>query len=240
MSKQLNLLEGLINNLSTRERLLVLLGALSIVYILWDSFLVAPIQAINNDLSSEHLLIQEQITILETRRILANSLLKNSKRKQILDEIQIVKTEMKTFDSQIIERLQGRVAPQYMASLLNDMLQKNEKLQLISINNLPAVPFVSSSSDHKDEDIQTINDPISLAQKKLNTLDSESIGIFMHPLEIQLQGRYLDILNYLTALEKMDWKVFWDQVKLEVMEYPNVKVQIKVHTFSLKDGWLSV
>ncbi|MCK5648236.1 MAG: hypothetical protein KAI22_05100 [Gammaproteobacteria bacterium] len=238
MSKHLNLLQSLINNLSSRERVLVLLGTLSIIYILWDTFLIAPIQSSNNNLVNERMAIQEQIINLETRRILADGLLKNSKRKQIITEIKVVEKEIKAFDGKILERLQGRVAPQYMANMLNDVLHKNEALELLSVNNLPAIPFVSHTEEEQKASPQKIKN--SVQNKQTQVIDPGLIGIFMHSLELQLQGNYLDILNYLVALEGLEWKIFWDQVNLEVLEYPKVKVQIKVHTFSLKDGWLSV
>ncbi len=234
MSTPVNLLQHFINNLSTRERVLVLLGVLSIIYVLWDTFLVAPIQSSNKKLVSERITIQEQMTKLQVRSLSANGLLKNSKRQQVLDEIQAVEKRINIFDSEILERLQGRVAPKFMASLLNDVLQKNQNLELISLRNLPAVPFVGRQKDENKQD-----ESLSVQEKEPEP-DPKLIGIFMHPLEIQLEGRYLDVLSYLVALENMGWKVFWDQVKLEVLEYPKVKVQINVHTFSLKDGWLSV
>jgi MSHA biogenesis protein MshJ len=223
MSKQFNLLQNLINNLTTRERVLVLLGILSVIYLLWDSFLISPIQSVNKALLGERLSTQEQMLNLETRRILANGLLKNSKKQDIEKEIQRYKKKIKDFDGKIVERLQGRVAAENMVSLLNDVLRKNERLELISINNLPARPFVNQ--DEKNKDVQ---------------VEAQLVGIYMHSLEMQLHGSYLDILAYLQSLEKLPWKVFWDQVSLDVLEYPKIKVTIRVHTFSLKDGWLSV
>ena len=235
MSKQLNLLQNLINNLSTRERVLVLLGILSVIYIVWDTFLITPIQASTKVLFDQRMAIQEQTVNLETRRILASGLLKNSKRKKILSEIKVVEKNIKNFDGKILERLQGRVAPQYMASLLNDVLNNNRNLELISINNLPARPLVVNSGDKKSQD-----KALQKEDKKIPNSDPRLVGIFQHSLEMELQGSYLDILNYLQALENLEWKMFWDQVDLEVIDHPTVKVKIKVHTFSLKDGWISV
>ncbi|MCP3850930.1 MAG: hypothetical protein GY694_11940 [Gammaproteobacteria bacterium] len=232
MSKHFSLLQTLVNNLSTRERMLVLLGILSVIYIIWDTFLIAPMQSQNQILMNERGAIQEQMVGLETRRILSSGLLKNSKRQKIMTEIEGVEKSIKNFDDKIIARLKGRVAPHFMSSMLNDVLQNNQNLELISIRNLPAVPFVSQKNkDNKN------NKP---SEALLNESDPKLIGIFMHSLELQLNGTYLEILRYLIALEELEWKIFWDQVNLEVLEYPEVKVKIKVHTFSLKDGWLSV
>ena len=229
MSEQLNLLQNLIDKLSTRERILVLLGVLAVVYMIWDTFLISPIQKTSQQLSKQHQSLQRQISDLEVRRITASGLLKNSQRKQIIDDIAKLEKNIQNFDGQIRERLQGRVAPEFMSALLSDVLQKNQQLKLLSINNLPAVPFIKNGDKDTGQD-----------NKATETIDPQLVGIFMHALEMELQGSYLDILGYLQALEAMQWKIFWDQVKLEVMEYPSVKVKIKVHTFSLKEGWLSV
>ncbi len=237
MSKHFSLPQTLINNLSTRERMLVLLGILSVIYIIWDTFLIAPMQSQNQILMNEREAIQEQMVGLETRRILSSGLLKNSKRKNIMTEIEGVEKGIKNFDDKIITRLKGRVAPHFMSSMLNDVLQNNQNLELISIRNLPAVPFVSKKNkDNKNKDNKN-NKP---GETLLKEIDPKLIGIFVHSLELQLNGTYLEILRYLIALEELEWKIFWDQVNIEVLEYPEVKVKIKVHTFSLKDGWLSV
>ena len=230
MSEHLNALQSLINKLSTRERVLVLLGALSIVYVLWDTFLISPALKYSQQLRNEHQTLQRQTTELETRRIVANGLLNNSKRKKLKQEIAKVEENINGFDDLIRERLQGRVAPEYMTSLLNDVLQSNQQLQLIRVNNLPAEPFIQKS---KTEDVTSTSD-------KVEMVDPQLVGIYLHALELELEGEYLDILQYLQLLEKMEWKIFWDQVKLEVVEHPRVRVLIKVHTFSLTDGWLSV
>ena len=229
MSEQLNLLQNLIDKLSTRERILVLLGVLAVIYMIWDTFLLSPIQKTSQQLSRQHQSLQRQISELEVRRITASGLLKNSQRKQIIDDIAKLEKNIQNFDGQIRERLQGRVAPEFMSALLSDVLQKNQQLKLLSINNLPAVPFIKNGDTDTGQE-----------NKATEAIDPQLVGIFMHALEMELQGSYLDILDYLQALESMQWKIFWDQVKLEVMEYPSVKVKIKVHTFSLKEGWLSV
>ncbi|MDX2505390.1 MAG: hypothetical protein QNL62_13065 [Gammaproteobacteria bacterium] len=236
MSKQLNYLQSLIEKLSTRERILVLLGVLSVIYMLWNSFLMLPVQVLNKSLANERLSIQEQVAELQRRRIVANGLLQSTRRKKLINEIDLVQKKIKNFDIKILERLEGRVAPENMADMLSDVLQKNQGLELLSINNLPAEPLF-----HKEQEESLAMNKKSNSKTKISKkIDPELMGVFMHSLEMELQGRYLDILNYLVALEELPWKIFWDQVKLEVVEYPKVKVHIKVHTFSLKDGWLSV
>lgn len=236
MSKYLNYLQSLIEKFSTRERILVLLGVLSVIYMLWNSFFLLPVQLLNKSLANERLSIQKQVAELQRRRIVANGLLQSTRRKKLINEIDLVQKKIKNFDTKILERLQGRVAPENMADMLSDVLQKNQGLELLSINNLPAEPLFHKEQEESLAMNKKSNSKTMISKK----IDPGLMGVFMHSLEMELQGRYLDVLDYLLALEELPWKIFWDQVKLEVVEYPKVKVHIKVHTFSLKDGWLSV
>ncbi len=223
MTSKLDLINDLINKLSTRERILVLTGLLAVIYLLWDSFLITPIKKTNTALNIEYQSVKKQMSDLEKRQIMASNLLAQSRRKQLLKEIGQVERKINAFDVQISQRLQGRVAPEDMPALLNDVLQKNRKLELIQLNNLQAEPFISQEKTEQSK-----------------AVDPDLVGIYRHSMELELQGSYLDILDYLQELESLKWKIFWDEVKMDVQEYPLDKVYIKVHTFSLKDGWLRV
>ena len=231
MSKHFNLLQSMINKLSTRERVMVMLGVLAVIFMIWDTFMIVPLQSSNKTLLNQRITIQGQVADLQSRLVIANGLLKNTTRKKLISDISLLEKKIIGFDEKILERLQGRVAPEYMIAMLSDVLNKNQRLKLLSISNLPAEPLTSKEQQETDS-----------RGKKISSkpVDPDLAGVFMHSLELELEGRYLNILEYLQALEVLPWKIFWDHVKLQVLEYPKVRVQIKVHTFSLKDGWLSV
>ena len=231
MSKHFNLLQSMIDKLSTRERVMVMLGVLAVIFMIWDTFMIVPLQSSNKTLLNQRITIQGQVADLQSRLVIANGLLKNTTRKKLISDISLLEKKIIGFDEKILERLQGRVAPEYMIAMLRDVLNKNQRLELLSISNLPAEPLTSKEQQETDS-----------RGKKISSkpVDPDLAGVFMHSLELELEGRYLNILEYLQALEVLPWKIFWDHVKLQVLEYPKVRVQIKVHTFSLKDGWLSV
>ena len=241
MSKHFNLLQSMIDKLSTRERVMVMLGILAVIYMIWDTFMIVPLQSSNKTLLNQRVTIQGQVADLQSRLIIANGLLKNTARKKLISDISLVEKKIISFDEKILERLEGRVAPEYMIAMLRDVLNKNQRLELLSISNLPAEPLTSKEQQQTDSTGKQLTSK-QLTSKQLNSkpVDPDLAGVFMHSLELELEGRYLNILEYLQALEVLPWKIFWDHVKLEVLEYPKVRVHIKVHTFSLKDGWLSV
>ncbi|MCU7834422.1 MAG: hypothetical protein KZQ83_04130 [gamma proteobacterium symbiont of Taylorina sp.] len=237
MKNLLALSENFVDKLTRRERILVLLGILSVLYMIWDTFLMTPIQMTQKKLNGERLTIQKQLSELEVRNILATGLLKNNNNEKFIKAIAQVKGKINELDNTIKAQLKDQVPDELMVSMLGDLLQKHQGLELLFIHNSPAEPLKKEddTEDNSQKKNQQKNKPVKSIDKKINAL-----GVFMHPLDIELQGSYLDILNYLIELENMGWKIFWDQVQLNVLEYPRVRVHIKVHTFSLKDGWLSV
>ena len=50
----------------------------------------------------------------------------------------------------------------------------------------------------------------------------------------------LQIVPLMDAFESLSWKIFWDDIKFEVDEYPNAIITITVHTISLDKGWIGV
>jgi MSHA biogenesis protein MshJ len=41
-------------------------------------------------------------------------------------------------------------------------------------------------------------------------------------------------------LEGLPWRIFWDSVSYEVLDYPKSIVRLKLHTLSLSEDWIGV
>ena len=55
-----------------------------------------------------------------------------------------------------------------------------------------------------------------------------------------LQGRYLDLLDYLGQLEALPWQMFWARAQMDAKDYPAVRISVTVFTLSLDRKWLVV
>jgi len=51
-----------------------------------------------------------------------------------------------------------------------------------------------------------------------------------------LRGTFTDTLNYLTDIEKLPWRFFWDDLSYKVEKYPVGVVTIKINTLSEQKG----
>ena len=59
-------------------------------------------------------------------------------------------------------------------------------------------------------------------------------------LEIELAGKYLDILRYVQTLESLDWKLLWDEIEINSDEYPKATVKVAISTLSTRKEWVGI
>lgn len=64
--------------------------------------------------------------------------------------------------------------------------------------------------------------------------------LYRHGVEIELQGNYLDMVNYMAALEALPVQLFWGRAKLDAEQYPQAKLTLTLYTMSLDDRWMKL
>ena len=209
-----------IDNRSLRERALLFGGIMvALVVVLVKSFFV-PMHANQVKL--------EQVRYFETQ---IQDLIAQSKRdpdEENRDKLALFTKRLHRLDASLAGVTQGLVSPREMAKLVEEVLAKNRRLEVIKIESLPPAPLVDSGVDSGGE-----LDGADAAQL------SEQL-IYKHGMYIELKGGYLDILNYLKALEAMPWKVFWGRVTLVSERHPVSRLHLIVYTLSLHEGWIGV
>lgn len=70
--------------------------------------------------------------------------------------------------------------------------------------------------------------------------DENAGGPYLHPVELIVEGRYLDIVAYLHALEALPYRFYWRVLELETKTYPLNRVRIELSTVSLDKEWIGV
>jgi MSHA biogenesis protein MshJ len=87
------------------------------------------------------------------------------------------------------------------------------------------------------------NKPVSALVEPAATADgsqAEITGPYVHRVELVVDGRYLDIVKYLHALEALPWHFYWRSLDLKTTEYPMNRVHIELSTLSLDKDWIGV
>lgn len=202
--------------LSMREKwLLVATGFVFVVGIL-DYFIIQPVR-------DERSSIEIQIQNLTAQQANFDQQLEELTIQIANDPAMIAEREIEGLDKAIIEnekRLRTftdtLVAPQEMAAMLKDILDQQKNLKLVELRNLPVAPILSDEESESNQDI----------------------GLFRHPVRLVFQGNYSDSLNYLTKLEDMKNRFYWNRFDYQVEDYPIARVSLNIYTLSTQQWWI--
>jgi MSHA biogenesis protein MshJ len=121
----------------------------------------------------------------------------------------------------------GLVAPERVAPLLESILRANGRLKMVSVRTLPVEPL-SAIGAKKEGD--------AAASAKTTKRDL----LFRHGVELTVRGSYLDMVDYMTALESLPTQLFWGKAQLEVEDYPSVRLTLTLYTLSLDEKWMKL
>jgi MSHA biogenesis protein MshJ len=221
MNERLKIMLAKVDGLSLRERAMIFAAAAFTVVSLMNTFFLNPLLAQQKRLSSQ--VVQQQEKMKETQAQLA-ALIQAKQADEHAPQREHIKTlrrqlaEGDTFLKSTQDKL---VPPEKMALLLEQVLNKNTHLQLMALNTLPVTLFIEPAAD----------------TAMATSLEKQ---IFKHGVQMTVRGNYADLMQYLTALEKMPTQMFWGMAKLSVIQYPNAELTLTLYTLSLDKTWLQV
>jgi MSHA biogenesis protein MshJ len=127
---------------------------------------------------------------------------------------------------------QGLVPPEKVAPLLETILRANGRLKMVSVRTLPVEPLGGVGA-HQDAAATNAAAPGARPAAKRDLL-------FRHGVELTVRGSYLDMVDYMTALEALPTQLFWGKAQLEVEEYPSVRLTLTLYTLSLDEKWMKL
>ena len=218
-----------IDGMSLRERVLIFAAVAFVLVAAVQVLFLDPLLAEQKKLSAQVVQYQEKMkdiraqmeASLQARRDVATSPLRQ--------RLSQVKQQLTDGEAYLQSRRDRLVQPEKMADLLEQVLNKNGQLQLVNLQTLPATPLIEKAA--KPEVTGTT--PASTAAE----LDKQ---VFKHGVQITVRGGYLDLLQYLTALEQLPTRMFWGMSRMNVVQYPTAELTLTLYTLSLGKTWLQI
>lgn len=211
---------GKLNAMSLRERVIIFAAVLGIIIYVWYALMLQP-------LSKQKALLQAQISEKHSQIDGVEKLIKQvqqgkkvSPRAEKRARIASLKFEIDKLNDRLKHTTGGMIDPTQMTKVLQGILSHISNLSLVSVESLGTKPLIDSG-DNKVE-----NSPIA--------------QVYMHGVRIKFKGGYLDMLNYLKALERQPWRLFWGDIDYDVKDYPEAYGTLDVYTLSLNEGWIGV
>jgi MSHA biogenesis protein MshJ len=216
--------------LSLRERALVAVAVLALAIIGWDSLLMAPLR-------NSRVALDAELSAASASGFHAQSADMSDPRQLNLQVAADLTTQLQGLDARIADTASGFVSSQHMIQVLNDVLDRQGRLDLVSIRNLPVVSLVPPV---EADPSMAGADPAVVTSSTVTTSEDLGQPPYVHAIEIVIDGQYADILAYLEALEALPYKFRWSTLDLSTAGYPRNRVRIELSTLSLDSTWLGV
>ncbi len=224
MKQKLLALRARIDAISVRERVMVFCAAAGTVVFLLFSLMLNPLLIKQKELRARIELQRNNIAGIDaeiTGTVLGYA---NDPDKDNLRHLTALKAETAALGDRLRAVQHGLIAPERMAPLLEAMLKSNARLRLAGLKTLP---------------VSLVNEPAEPAAPKAVAVTAVPV-LYRHGVELSVRGNYLDLVNYMDALEAMPARLFWGTAQLEVEEYPNARLTLTLYTLSLDQNWMKL
>nr|WP_315398987.1 hypothetical protein [uncultured Duganella sp.] len=150
-------------------------------------------------------------------------------------QLQTTRAEIDRVSAGLLAVQKGLVAPERIAPLLENLLRGQGKLRLMGMKTLPVTGMNESAAPAPPAALSTTppGQPAAPVVKPRELL-------YRHGVELVLQGSYLDMVDYMAALEALPVQLFWGKASLDAQQYPNSRLTLTLYTLSLDQKWMKL
>ena len=220
--------------LSLRERGMVFGATVAVLAFAGHTFVLAPQAAkqaaLRTQIDQQHAAIAA-IDGEITARVEGSRIDPDAQSRARLNTMQ---QEMGQLGSQLLALEHGLVPPERMGPLVDGILRANGRLKLVSMRTLPAEPLAAPGTA-----------PAAAAAPAASAGAAPAAAsdvplLYRHGVEVTVRGNYLDMVDYMSALDAMPTRMFWGRARLDVETYPGARLTLTLHTLSLDRQWMKL
>lgn len=226
MSPNLLALANRVDTLSLRERAMVFVAAAAAILFVVYSLMLGPLFAKENTLRAQIAQVRNNISGIDgeiSAKLQGFSIDPDAPNRA---RLAAVKADIDALGGKLRALQQGLVAPEKIAPLLETILAANGRLTLVSMKTLPATAVAEASLNATPSATPAGSTPAAL--------------LYRHGVQVTVRGNYLDMINYMHALETLPTQLLWSSAALEVEDYPNSRLTLTLHTLSLDRKWMKL
>ena len=222
------------NGRNQRERLIILVATIVLLYTAWDYLLYQP-------LTTQLQQTESAFATQKDDRLKTQSIVSKLHVSQSADTIKKLKQEIHQLEKQVTSASKSIelfstsfIASNEMVDVLKNLLTKETGLTLLKLEN---IPIQANSLTAK----QTPAGQQAEQQSGHSSSDDpEALKTYKHTFVMELSGSYLNALNYLQAIENLPWRIAFDSVTYSNQPSTPGLIRIQLHTISLSEGWVRV
>jgi MSHA biogenesis protein MshJ len=224
VERQLTQLSARYQKMSLRERVLIGVSILALTWMVWSAsiggFLEESTTRLHRDVNAVY--AQMQLEVAEQTRLQVAS--SEDPNARLDRERSALSAELENLSENLGAALDRFVAPDKMPALLKDVIRHHDGLKMKRMVSLPVEAVVVSAQTDADAEGESEPAPV----------------IYRHPLRLEFEGNYFEVLEYLNELENGEWKFGWRTLSYVVNEYPIAVVTLEIETLSQDRNWIGV
>jgi MSHA biogenesis protein MshJ len=206
------------DELPVRERVIALVGALALLLFAFDFILITPrerqrktvtqrveAQRLERDkISSELAGVARQLA--QIAPVKESTALEDLKQQIAMTEAQIEQMVSKTPETE---------------ALVKRALDSSKGLTLLSLKTAAVTRFAGVEPAAASAGAKPApNHPLTMS------------AVYRHPVDVGIQGNYLAVLAYLEILQGNSTRLFWGDLRMTTMDYPNSVFNLTVFTLA--------
>jgi MSHA biogenesis protein MshJ len=218
--------------ITPREQYMVLFtGLIAIIFIIHTFFIDDNAKKINKFEKQVTQISKVNRTAKASIMLLEDGLSKNP-NSALNKQISQYKDRLKKVDVNLLELTSDLISPIQMRLALMQLLKTQKGVSLQSFQVIAAEPITLSNST-----------PVVKAyrNKKTNVdTNRQEIVLYRHAIKIKINGSYFQLRDYLTQLEALSWKFFWQEFNYQLKEYPVSELEIEMYSLSTKREFIGV
>jgi MSHA biogenesis protein MshJ len=193
---------------SPSERRLLVVGAVALTWFLMDTVFFSPAMARFKSSSTRYNKANAELQSKqdEQRRYTSDLVAITA---QLKGDVARLRVDVAKQKKDIDAFQDGLVPARDMHALLQTVLARHDDVRLVSMKTLSA------------DDV-----------RKLSPGTKDMPGLYRHGLELKLQGRFANLLEWLTAVESWPRKVLWSGLRLDVDDKQQLSLTVTLFTLS--------
>jgi MSHA biogenesis protein MshJ len=229
-----------LDTMTLRERAMVFVAVVAAILFLIYTVSVEPLLAKQKLLQTQIRQQQNQITGIDTEIAFKAQGFTVDPDASAREQLKKLREEIDSTSAGLMAVQKGLVAPDKIAPLLEHLLRGNGKLRLMSMKTLPVAGMNEAAMPAQDAAAKP--PPAASATPPGGTPPAPKPRelLYRHGVEIVLQGSYLDMVNYMDALESLPVQLFWGKARLDAQQYPNSRLTLTLYTLSLDPKWMKL
>jgi len=200
---------------STRERILLTLVFVAVLYGLWSALVYDNLASSQKHLRQEQISIRANINTLKQESVMLTEKIDKNPVKILDQRVVLLERENKKLAEQIAKIANKLVPPKIMTEVLTTILNTSTGIEVIKVENVKENPLFETTDENAPD-----------------------VKIYKHGMSLEFRANYFDTVAFLELIEGLKWKMLWDTLSYEVEAYPYARVKLMLYTLSLDRGWI--